>query len=160
MWQLLLAAAAAAGSGILANKLINPTHKPVSDFKQEDDKIYDQDSKFHEISDDGEIFRFSSPQTGPKELKKKKKSIGFRGLKKNGGAERGNKSGGGEGGGSKEEVVVDQRGKRISVCLKKRRTGKHIAGKCESCASKGYYVSSLYIHFLFCISCSFISLIA
>ncbi|EYU38521.1 hypothetical protein MIMGU_mgv1a012079mg [Erythranthe guttata] len=37
-------------------------------------------------------------------------------------------------------VVVDQRGncsgKRVSVCLKKRRTGKHAAGNCESCASK------------------------
>ncbi|KAL8036173.1 hypothetical protein ABFX02_12G142200 [Erythranthe guttata] len=147
MWQVLLAAAAAAGSGILAKKFINPTdtEKPSSDFNQNhqqcDQKknLNPQDSNFQEngvaISDDGgKIFRFSSPQTGTKESKKKTGS-GFRLLKKNGGAKRGNKNGG-----SKEMVVVDQRGncsgKRVSVCLKKRRTGKHAAGNCESCASK------------------------
>lgn len=37
-------------------------------------------------------------------------------------------------------------GKRFSVCLKKRRTGKNAPGKCESCASKGiFFFSCKYI---------------
>ncbi|KAL0426391.1 UNVERIFIED_CONTAM: hypothetical protein Slati_2813900 [Sesamum latifolium] len=161
MWQVLLAAAAAAGSGILAKKLINPTdaEKPISDSKQNDqecdpskalqpqDSIFPNEGAVREdssqeqgdaINDDGKIFRFSSPETASKELRKKTGS-GSKGLKKNGGSKKGKKSGLEEGGA--EELAVDQRGngsaKRNTVCLKKRRTGKHSAGKCESCSSKG-----------------------
>ncbi|KAL3839635.1 hypothetical protein ACJIZ3_024226 [Penstemon smallii] len=149
MWQVLLAAAAAAGSGILAKKLINPndTEKPISDFKKNDQNEplqSSQDSIFHLdeaclensnqekreelLSDDDKIFRFSSLQTtGFKELGKKSGS----GFRKNGGGEkRGKKIGVLEGCERKGS------GKKISVCLKKRRTGKHATGKCESCASK------------------------
>ncbi|XP_011077368.1 uncharacterized protein LOC105161397 [Sesamum indicum] len=160
MWQVLLAAAAAAGSGILAKKLINPTdaEQPISDSKQNDQEcdpskaLQPQDSIFptegavredssqeqgDAINDDGKIFRFSSPETASKELWKKTGS-GSKGLKKYGGSKKGKKSGFGEGGA--KELAVDQRGngsaKRNTVCLKKRRTGKHSAGKCESCSSK------------------------
>ncbi|KAG8376525.1 hypothetical protein BUALT_Bualt09G0072500 [Buddleja alternifolia] len=147
MWQVLLAAAAAAGSGILAKKLINPpidTQKPISDFNQNDQKCDQNEYLPHPNSvshlDDGKIFRFSSPETGSKELKKNSGS-GFRGVKKNSGSsKRGKKYGCVEGG--RKEVVVDddqrgnRSGKRITVCLKKRRTGKHVVGNCESCASK------------------------
>ncbi|KAL0344617.1 UNVERIFIED_CONTAM: hypothetical protein Sradi_4293000 [Sesamum radiatum] len=160
MWQVLLAAAAATGSGILAKKLINPTDagKPISDSKQNDhecdpskasqpqDLIFPTEGAVREdssqeqgdaINDDGKIFRFSSPETASKELRKKTGS-GSKGLKKNGGPKKGKKSGVGEGG--EKELAVDQRGngsaKRNTVCLKKRRTGKHSAGKCESCSSK------------------------
>lgn len=161
MWQVLLAAAAAAGSGILAKKFISPidTEKPISDCKQNDLECAQnkssppQDSTFHlddaftentsqekreAFSDEGKIFRFSCPETESKEFRKNTRN-GLRGLKKNGGSKRGKKNGPVEGG--RKELVGDQigngSGKRISICLKKRRTGKHAPGKCESCASKG-----------------------
>ncbi|KAI3474012.1 hypothetical protein Pfo_028800 [Paulownia fortunei] len=162
MWQVLLAAAAAAGSGILAKKLISPidSEKPNSDFKQNDQECAQnkssppQGSIFHlddafkenrrqgkreEFSDSGKIFRFSSPEKGSKELGRIL-GMGLEGLR-NGSSKRGKKNGSVEGGG--EELVVDQRGngsgRRISICLKKRRTGKHTTGKCEPCASEGHF---------------------
>ncbi|CAI9766310.1 unnamed protein product [Fraxinus pennsylvanica] len=152
MWQVLLAAAAAAGSGILAKKFINP-NEPISDIKQNpqnSDQIQDfrsfseylhtQDSVFpcnvpvqengnesqsEEVDNSGSIFRFSSHGS---KFKNSRKKMGG-GFKKNGGGKMERKCG-----------SVGQRknwiGKRFSVCLKKRRTGKNAPGKCESCASK------------------------
>ncbi|KAI3474672.1 hypothetical protein Pfo_029857 [Paulownia fortunei] len=141
MWQVLLAAAAAAGSGILAKKLISPidSEKPNSDFKQNDQECAQnkssppQGSIFHlddafkenrrqgkreEFSDSGKIFRFSSPETGSKELRKNTRNGWWR------------RAGGGS------ERKWEWSGRRISICLKKRRTGKHATGKCEPCASE------------------------
>ncbi|KAL6534206.1 hypothetical protein OROHE_013131 [Orobanche hederae] len=148
MWQVLLAAAAATGSGLLAKKLIaNPAgaEKPISDFTQNDHECARDNDPFKEngkqeeretfSDDDGKIFRFSSSESGSKELKNKTR----KGFKKNGGPKREKKNGAASGGG-KKETAVDQRGngsgKKISICLKKRKTGKHVAGKSESCASK------------------------
>lgn len=157
IWQVLLAAAAAAGSGILAKKFMNPD-EPISDSKQNpqnSDKIQDyqsfsehlhtQDSVFpsnapvqengnesqSEVVDNGgSIFGFSSHESEFKNLRKKMGG----GFKKIGGGKMERRCG-----------SVGQRknwsGKRFSVCLKKRRTGKNAPGKCESCASKGIFFS-------------------
>ncbi|XP_075510121.1 uncharacterized protein LOC142546337 [Primulina tabacum] len=157
MWQVLLAAAAAAGSGILAKKLINPTdtENPVSDFNQNgqecdqnvrlqtQDPIFPYDEAFQEDNfretdnNYGRIFKFSSTETRSKDFTKKMGS-GFKSLEKNAGGKKGKKCWPVEG--REKGLVGEQRGngsgKRISVCLKKRRTGKHVAGRCESCVSK------------------------
>ncbi|PIN10527.1 hypothetical protein CDL12_16882 [Handroanthus impetiginosus] len=152
MWQVLLAAAAAAGSGILAKKLMNPfeTEKPFSHFNQNDreseqnnesfqpqDLVLSSNNTFQEKRDatgeDGEIFRFSSAQR--RHDLKKKTGCKLIGIKKNGGAKKGKKSRVVEGG-ENELERGNGTAKRISVCLKKRKTGKNVAGKCESCASK------------------------
>ncbi|XP_073044409.1 uncharacterized protein [Primulina eburnea] len=157
MWQVLLAAAAAAGSGILAKKLINPTdtENPVSDFNkngqecdqnvslQTQDPIFPyeeafQEDNFSETENNyGRIFKFSSTETRSKDFTKKMGS-GFKSLEKNAGGKKVKKCWPVEGG--EKGLVGEQRGngrgKRISVCLKKRRTGKHAAGRCESCVSK------------------------
>ncbi|KAL6507938.1 hypothetical protein OROGR_024133 [Orobanche gracilis] len=151
MWQVLLAAAAATGSGVLAKKLIaKPTgaEKPISDYIQNGHECGRDNDPFKEngnqeesetfSNDGGKIFRFSSSESGSKELKNNTRN-GFKGFQKNGGPKREKKNGAASGG-RKKETAVDQRGngsgKKISVCLKKRKTGKHVAGKCESCSSK------------------------
>ncbi|KAL2554457.1 hypothetical protein Fot_08076 [Forsythia ovata] len=161
MWQVLLAAAAAAGSGFIAKKFINP-NEPISDSKQNhpdpdqihvsqsfNEYLHTQDSVFpsnapvqengnesqsEAVDDGGSIFRFSSHETKFKNLRKKMRG----GFKKNGSGKMGRKCGSVEI--SEKGLSITQRknwsGKRFSVCLKKRRTGKNAAGKCESCASK------------------------
>lgn len=152
MWQVLVAAAAAAGSGILAKKFISPSDtdcnqkylesaqtksSPPQDFVFESEDTFKESSnqeKRETLTDEAPIFRFSCPETASKELRRYAR-IGFR----NGASKRGKKNAAAEG--DRKAVVADQvgnaSGKRISVCLKKRRTGKHAAGKCESCVSKG-----------------------
>ncbi|KAL2533668.1 hypothetical protein Adt_07019 [Abeliophyllum distichum] len=161
MWQVLLAAAAAAGSGIIAKKFINP-NEPISTSKQNhpdpdqihvsqsfNEYLHTQDSVFpsnapvqengnesqsEAVDDGGSIFRFSSHETKFKNLRKKMRG----GFKKNGAGKMGRKCGSMEI--SEKGLAITQRknwsGKKFSVCLKKRRTGKNAAGKCESCASK------------------------
>lgn len=154
MWQVLLAAAVA-GSGILAKKLIiNPNaSEPVSSSKQDDQQCgvpedrenfnQDDNEAENEIPGDGSIFKFSSTsgsKMGPKSCRKKM-AAGMKGsmegLKRNSQGKVGKKCG--AMGCGKQGWVVDQRssGKRLSFCLKKRRTSKNVSGKCQSCASKG-----------------------
>lgn len=120
MWQLLLAAAAA-GSGILAKKLINP-NKPIPHQEgcHENQFLKEEEEK------DGKIFRFCSPQTGPKKI----------------GANRGKKGGDGQ-----------KRERKVTVCLKKRKTGKSVSGKCDSCASKGDFA----IQKCHCLNCCYMT---
>lgn len=164
MWQVLVAAAAAAGSGILAKKFISPNdtkiENPIAECKQNclesaetessppQGSVFESDDRFKESSstqgkketlgDDTTIFRFSCLETASKKFRKNSRN-GFKLLKKNGGSKRGKKSEAAEGG--RKEMVADQvgngSGKRISAGLKKRRTGKHAAGKCEPSVSKG-----------------------
>ncbi|CAI9098063.1 OLC1v1034624C2 [Oldenlandia corymbosa var. corymbosa] len=164
MWQVLLAAAAA-GSGILAKKLIidHNAPKPISSSKQDDhvnektssspkDSIFtckegcpdDQNEAEDEIMGDGSIFMFSStPSSSEKGSKSSKKKMAggtkgnVEGLKRNDKGEEEKKCG--VMGCGKQGWVVDQRksGKRLYIYPKKRRTSKNIAGKCQSCASKG-----------------------
>ncbi|KAG6434033.1 hypothetical protein SASPL_105654 [Salvia splendens] len=152
MWQFIVAAAAAAGSGILAKKLITP-HDTDCDIKYLDsaetkssppqDSVFESNYTLKEntiqenaetLVDEAAIFRFSSPEIASKELRTNTRN-GFR----NGGPKRGKKKNAASEA-CRKEAVADQvgfkSGKRISVCLKKRRTGKHAAGKCESCVSK------------------------
>lgn len=157
MWQVLVAAAAAAGSGILAKKFITPddteTKNPISDCNpnclesaqtkspppQDTLKESSTQVKRETLTDDDDaaIFRFSCPETASKEFRKNTRN-GIEWLKKNGASKRGKNNAAPEGG--RKKVVPDQvgngSGKRISICLKKRRTGKHAAGKCESRVSK------------------------
>ncbi|KAH6825691.1 hypothetical protein C2S53_002315 [Perilla frutescens var. hirtella] len=155
MWQVLVAAAAAAGSGILAKKFISPndtqTKTLISDCNpkcaesaetkssppQDTFKESSTQGKRETLGHDSTIFRFSCPEKISKEFRKNTRN-GIEWLKKNGGSKRGKKNVAAEGG--RKELLADQvgngSGKRISICLKKRRTGKHAAGKCESRVSK------------------------
>ncbi|PON69248.1 POLAR LOCALIZATION DURING ASYMMETRIC DIVISION AND protein [Parasponia andersonii] len=158
MWQALLAAAVAGSTGIVAKHLFNfkPTPKP-SDYDHTDQGLaqsnnHDQDdgeaqgAHFRSSSPSGSgsdrpglahasvfeeqdgVFRFSSTdspggdvtgvRTGSKK-KKKRGVLGGRKLKK----ER-------SGGGLEESSV-----RRFGVCLKRRKTGKNVAGKPGSCSS-------------------------
>lgn len=162
MWQIIVAAAAAAGSGILAKKFISPNdtkiEDPIAECKQNclesaetessppQGSVFESDDRFKESSstqgkkealgEDTTIFRFSCPETTSKKFRTRN---GFKLVKKNGGSKRGKKNEAAEG--SRKEMVADQvgngSGKRISTGLKKRRTGKYAAGKCEPGVSKG-----------------------
>lgn len=165
MWQVLLAAAVA-GSGILAKRLIfnSDGTQPVSVSIQNDQKCLNeslrpqdsvfwgnddgvQESTLKEQSDES-IFRFSSTSgaeksSNNKNVRKKIRGVSSRGkmegLKENSKGNAVKKCG--VSGCEKRGWVVDQRGggngKKVSVCLKKRRTSKIASGKCQSCTSKG-----------------------
>ncbi|KAI5665323.1 hypothetical protein M9H77_24646 [Catharanthus roseus] len=170
MWQVLLAAAVA-GSGILAKRLIfnSDGTQPVSVSIQNDQKclnesLQSQDSVFWGNDDgvqestlkeqsDGSIFRFSSTSgaeksSNNKNVRKKIRGVSSRGkmegLKENSKGNAAKKCG--VSGCEKRGWVVDQRGggngKKVSVCLKKRRTSKIASGKCQSCTSKANSVFS------------------
>lgn len=147
MWQVLFAAAAVAGSGILAKKLITPKEfeTPYSNFETnniKNESLGQQETIFHShdafqesmegVNCDGEIFRFSSPKAGSKW--KKKSGSRFKGMRKNGSGKKVKRIGLVEGG--EKDMVASGRGRKVSICLKKRRVGKNGAGKC-ACASKG-----------------------
>lgn len=165
MWQVVLAAAVA-GTGILAKRLINKSNadEPISDPDQNDPEISSeclqpQDSIFlgnvgvqedicgeqSETPNDASIFRFSSTcrrETSSKNARKKTGVISRKTevLKKNSNEKAEKKCG--VFGCEKRGWVVDQRGggagkRGVSVCLKKRRTSKIASGKCPSCTSKG-----------------------
>lgn len=165
MWQVLLAAAVA-GSGILAKRLIKNSNadEPISDPNQNDpdissESLQPRDSIFlgndgvqenicQEEQNDASIFRFSSTcrkEMGGKNARKKtgvsSRKTEF--LKKNSNVKAEKKCG--VFGCEKRGWVVDQRasgvGMRVSVCLKKRRTSKIASGQCPSCTSKGYSIN-------------------
>ncbi|KAB2035152.1 hypothetical protein ERO13_D04G115000v2 [Gossypium hirsutum] len=134
MWQLLLGAAVAGSTGLLAKHLFNP--KSISqdssntnfDTEKQDPRLQNRylesgcESNWDEIPKQGEIFRFSSSESAVKTktgVKARKKVV----LKK---AEK--RSNGGSG--------VEVNTKKFSVCLKKRRTAKNEAYKCGAFPSK------------------------
>lgn len=134
MWQLLLGAAVAGSTGLLAKHLFNP--KSISqdssntnfDTEKQDPRLQNRylesgcESNWDEIPKQGEIFRFSSSESAVKTktgVKARKKVV----LKK---AEK--RSNGGSG--------VEVNKKKFSVCLKKRRTAKNEAYKCGAFPSK------------------------
>lgn len=140
MWQVLLAAAAAAGStGLVAKHLFSSSIKGCEgDQSKKETNPFDDDVKYQSPvvhsgviesgyesnceKQDG-IFRFSSPESGGKSGSKnvrKKKGVGGKKVKNE------KRSGG-----------VELSRKRVSVCLKKRKTTKNAASKCGSCTSKG-----------------------
>ncbi|MBA0721990.1 hypothetical protein Golax_009480 [Gossypium laxum] len=135
MWQLLLGAAIAGSTGVLAKHLFNP--KSISqdssntnfDTEKQDPRLQNRylepgcESNWDEKPKQGEIFRFSSSESAVKTktgVKARKKVV----LKK---AEK--RSNGGSG--------VEVNTKKFSVCLKKRRTAKNEAYKCGAFPSKG-----------------------
>ncbi|MBA0776728.1 hypothetical protein Gotri_011686 [Gossypium trilobum] len=135
MWQLLLGAAVAGSTGLLAKHLFNP--KSISqdssntnfDTEKQDPRLQNRylesgcESNWDEKPKQGEIFRFSSSESAVKTktgVKARKKVV----LKK---AEK--RSNGGSG--------VEVNTKKFSVCLKKRRTAKNEAYKCGAFPSKG-----------------------
>ncbi|KAA8518788.1 hypothetical protein F0562_016438 [Nyssa sinensis] len=162
MWQVLLAAAVA-GSGFYAKRLLNINAEPIHVSEQTEQKCEqseeqqhsDNDSSQHQVpispcddhNCDSSVFRFSSSGsrggTGSRfGSKNARKQLGSsRGI-------RGNVEGFREievgkvekqcGFVEGEGLVMDQRksGKRFAVCLKKRRTNKNATGMCESCFSK------------------------
>ncbi|XP_031252999.1 uncharacterized protein LOC116110920 isoform X1 [Pistacia vera] len=145
MWQLLLAAAAAAGStGLLAKHLFSPSAKTCKEDDQNEKQTnpFDDDVKYqspavasggnvcgYESNREKEegIFRFSSSESGGKsgcrsESKNVKKKGGGR-AKKN--IENEKRSGG-----------VDVSKRRVAVCLKKGRTTKN--GSCSTKDSSSF----------------------
>ncbi|XVE76217.1 hypothetical protein DITRI_Ditri12bG0155400 [Diplodiscus trichospermus] len=137
MWQLLLGAAVAGSTGLLAKHLFNPNPNnpisqdtPNSNLDQQKQDIHLQNGFLEsgcETNWEGKqkqdgIFRFSSPEsagkTGVKANDRRKKAV----FKK---SEKGSNGGG---------VEVNRR--KFAVCLKKRRTAKNVAYKCGSCPSK------------------------
>ncbi|XVF55438.1 hypothetical protein PTKIN_Ptkin06aG0035800 [Pterospermum kingtungense] len=150
MWQLLLGAAVAGSTGLLAKHLFNPNPNPNDPISQDtlssnldlekldiglQDGLLESgyESNWEDKQKQDGIFRFSSSESAGKtgvEAKDRK-------LRKKGGLKKGEKrsSGGGCGG-----VEVNRR--KFSVCLKKRRTAKNVAYKCGSCPNKDSLDSS------------------
>ncbi|KAG8500915.1 hypothetical protein CXB51_003006 [Gossypium anomalum] len=134
MWQLLLGAAVAGSTGLLAKHLFNPnsisqdSSNTNFDSEKQDPRLQNRffesgcESNWDEKPKQGEIFRFSSSESAAKTktgVKARKKVV----LKK---AEK--RSNGGSG--------VEVNRKKFSVCLKKRRTAKNEAYKCGAFPSK------------------------
>ncbi|KAL4351627.1 hypothetical protein GQ457_06G008280 [Hibiscus cannabinus] len=122
MWQLLLSAAVAGSTGLLAKRLFKPSpHNPIPlDQEKQDLRLQNGFLESGCESIQGEIFRFSSPGSAGKDgVKAKGKK-----LKK-----KAEKTSSGDGG-----VGVNR--KKVVVCLKKRRTAKNVAFKCGSFPSK------------------------
>ncbi|XVF76486.1 hypothetical protein PTKIN_Ptkin13bG0270300 [Pterospermum kingtungense] len=143
MWQLLLGAAVAGSTGLLAKHLFNPNPNnpisqdtPNSNLDREKQDLHLQngflesgcESNWEEKQKQDGIFRFSSPESAGKTGVKSR----GRNLRKKVVLKKADKrsSGGGGGGG----VEVNRR--KFAVCLKKRRTAKNVAYKCGSCPSK------------------------
>lgn len=129
MWQVLLAAAAAiAGSGIFAKRLLNINGaqpiavSPKSDEPKQVECCLSLNSSPPTCTNEESIFRFSSASGFPGSKKWRKKpafgSRGFKNVEKSG------------------ERTEEDRRTRFAVCLKKRRTTKNATAKCQSCASK------------------------
>ncbi|KAK8713756.1 hypothetical protein V6N13_148966 [Hibiscus sabdariffa] len=127
MWQLLLGAAVAGSTGLLAKRLFKPSpHNPIPlDQEKQDLRLQNGFLESGSESIQGEIFRFSSPGSAGKDGVKAK----CKKLKK-----KAEKTSSGDGG-----VGVNR--KKIAVCLKKRRTSKNVAYKCGSFPSKGCIAS-------------------
>lgn len=140
MWQLLLAAAVAGSTGFIAKHLFTQskqchhTHDDPDITLHEDDNLISQPlgSKAEANSDTREgIFTFCSSQSLRQQHEHglPKKPL-FRRRKSKGAVKIANL----------EEEGKD--GKRLSFCLKKRKTVKNVAGKTGFCSSKGiiFYV--------------------
>ncbi|XP_022743427.1 uncharacterized protein LOC111294399 [Durio zibethinus] len=139
MWQLLLGAAVAGSTGLLAKHLFNLNpNNPISqdttnsNLDQEKQDLHLQngfleprsESNWEEKQKQDGIFRFSSPESNGKTgVKAKDRNLRTKVVSKK--AEK-RSSGGG--------VEVNRR--KFAVCLKKRRTAKNVAYKCGSCPSK------------------------
>ncbi|KAK8563610.1 hypothetical protein V6N13_006177 [Hibiscus sabdariffa] len=128
MWQLLLGAAVAGSTGLLAKRLFKPSpNNPIPlDQEKQDLRLQNGFLESGCESIQGEIFRFSSPGSAGKdgvEAKGKK-------LKKKAVLNKAEKRSSDDGGG----VGVNR--KKVAVCLKKRRTAKNLAYKCGSFPSK------------------------
>ncbi|KAJ0087760.1 hypothetical protein Patl1_32058 [Pistacia atlantica] len=145
MWQLLLAAAAAAGStGLVAKHLFSPSAKTCKEDDQNEKQTnpFDDEVKYQSpaVASGGNvcgyesncekeegIFRFSSSESGCKSGSRS----GSKNVKKQGGGrakkniENEKRSGG-----------VDVSKRRVAVCLKKRRTAKNVTAKNGSCSTK------------------------
>ncbi|EOY07780.1 Retinitis pigmentosa 1-like 1 protein, putative [Theobroma cacao] len=143
MWQILLGAAVAGSTGLLAKHLFNPNPNPNNPISQgnpnSDNDQEKQDLQFQNgflesgCESNGEdkgkqdgIFRFSSSESAGKTGVKTKD----RNLRKKVVLKKAEKRSSGAGG-----VEVSRR--KLAVCLKKRRTAKNVAYKCGSCPSKG-----------------------
>ncbi|KAH7513237.1 hypothetical protein FEM48_Zijuj12G0175800 [Ziziphus jujuba var. spinosa] len=164
MWQALLAAAVAGSTGLVAKHLFKPcsadptttslpeqTQKVHEDIKTQEKGVSNggfqilSSSTFDSqllLEDDSvcekqeEIFRFSCSGslggTGVRICSRnlsKRAGVPSRGLKKGGGSE-----------GSNRGVEPGRRGKRVGVCLKKRRTIKNAAGNRGSRFSDGAFL--------------------
>ncbi|KAF3442714.1 hypothetical protein FNV43_RR16631 [Rhamnella rubrinervis] len=145
MWQALLAAAVAGSTGLVAKHLFKPSAEPTSTTsvpgktqklndgdhcEDQDDGVFDGPFDSQMVPYEGVganeegIFRFSSSGThgGSSGYRvrsrkvSKKAAVSGRGLKK--------------GVGNEGSTGVEQRknGRRFGACLKKRRTGKNVAG--------------------------------
>ncbi|KAK6244751.1 hypothetical protein QUC31_011160 [Theobroma cacao] len=142
MWQILLGAAVAGSTGLLAKHLFNPNPNPNNPISQgnpnSDNDQEKQDLQFQNgflesgCESNGEdkgkqdgIFRFSSSESAGKTGVKTKD----RNLRKKVVLKKAEKRSSGAGG-----VEVSRR--KFAVCLKKRRTAKNVAYKCGSCPSK------------------------
>ncbi|GMJ03021.1 hypothetical protein like AT3G09730 [Hibiscus trionum] len=138
MWQLLLGAAVAGSTGLLAKHLFKPSpNNPISqniDLDQEKQDLRLQngflgsgcESIWEGKQQQGEIFRFSSPGSAGKDgVKAKGKK-----LKKRVALNKAEKRSIGGGGG------VEVNRKKVAVCLKKRKTAKNVAYKCGPFPSK------------------------
>lgn len=155
MWQILLGAAVAGSTGLLAKHLFNPNPNPNNPISQgnpnSDNDQEKQDLQFQNgflesgCESNGEdkgkqdgIFRFSSSESAGKTGVKTKD----RNLRKKVVLKKAEKRSSGAGG-----VEVSRR--KFAVCLKKRRTAKNVAYKCGSCPSKGKVPVCIMIFFNF-----------
>ncbi len=146
MWQVLVAAAVAGSTGLVAKHLFNPNAdptttntKPIPDQPEPENLSHNLNPQASTldsppVKQDGNIFRFSSSgsRSGSKNSRKKP-AIGSR--KQIGAKKVGERSGNAD----KEEAEIQKKSARkFAVCLKRRKTNKNVAAKSgSSSSSKG-----------------------
>ncbi|KAI3791734.1 hypothetical protein L2E82_05596 [Cichorium intybus] len=132
MWQVLLAAAVAGGSGYFAKQLLHKNDDERTNCSPQnlDSPVENADAETSILDEDtSSIFRFSSTSYGSKNPRKKLgRGAGIKGTRGNHERKPGPEKMIGDG------LVDDQRksGKKFTVCLKKRRTGRNASTKCDS----------------------------
>uniref|UniRef100_A0A2N9FCR2 Uncharacterized protein n=1 Tax=Fagus sylvatica TaxID=28930 RepID=A0A2N9FCR2_FAGSY len=143
MWQVLVAAAVAGSTGLVAKHLFNPNADPTTTNTNPIPDQPEPENLSHNLNpqastldsppvkQDGNIFRFSSSgsRSGSKNSRKKP-AIGSR--KQIGAKKVGERSGNAD----KEEAEIQKKSARkFAVCLKRRKTNKNVAAKSGSSSS-------------------------
>lgn len=142
MWQVLLTAAVAGSTGLVAKHLLSGAADPSKTL--DPDPAPDQEAakpstpratisalNASECEKSEEIFRFSSSGSGKARSKGSRKKLGTVSRKPAG------KGVGFNGSGGNDDFEHSKSRRKFYICLKRRKTVKNVAPKGGSCSSKG-----------------------
>lgn len=139
MWQVLVAAAVAGSTGLVAKRVLSSASDQTPDQEAAEPSTpratisapnaFECESSYGRSED---IFRFSSSKSSNARSKGSRKKLETPSSRKSAvkGAEV-------EGSRGNHQTAHCKSGRKFHICLKRRKTGKNVAPKCGSCSSKG-----------------------